>query len=208
MKTITNPSGIGVNITQANSQIHDYIVQGGGDSAFICEPGSDGTVIQRCQAFNVAAGNAVTWGKHAVYAKAKNLTVQDFTASGSQYAADGLSVRYSGFLGQRCQLDGFDFALAVFADDPTGPVTWRQIRGSSLNTQTAIWLDVQDSPTNGYDYTIDDVQLTGPGPLFLRANAAVFRGTVTIQGGCTYNGKPVTAQMIQNVPASALKILP
>jgi hypothetical protein len=207
--TITNPPGIGVNITPAHSLILDTVVQGGGDSAFICEKGSDNTVIVRCQAFNVAAGNAVTWGKHAVYGAAKNLTVQDFSASGSQYAADGLSVRFAPFLGQRCQLDSFDFALAVFAEDTVkGTVTWKDIRGSSNNADCGIWLDVYIATKMVYDIVLDDVQLTGPGALFLRANAAVFAGTVTIQNGCTWNGKPVTAAMVGNVPASALKILP
>lgn len=209
VKTITNPPGIGVNITPPNSQIHDTVVQGGGDSAFICEKGSDGTVIQRCQAFDVAAGNAVTWGKHAVYAAAKNLTVEDFTATGSQYASGGLSVRFAGFLGQRCQLDAFDLPLAVFAEDTVkGPVTWHQIRGSGHNADTGIWLDVYIATKMVYDIVCDDVQLTGPGALFLRANAAAFAGTVTIRNGCTWNGKPVTAAMVGNVPASALTILP
>lgn len=207
--TINNPPGIGVNVTPKGVVVKDTVIHGGGDSAVIFELGADNGSVERCQFYDVAAGNAVSWGKHAVYAKAHGLTVSDLTATGSKYASDGLSCRFPGFLGQRCQLDGFAFPLAVFADDLTpGQILWQHIRGSGTNSDTGIWLDVNLTNKMVYDIVCDDVQLTGPGKWFLRANAAVFAGTVTIRNGCTWNGKAVTAAMVGNVPASKLTILP
>ena len=203
--TITNPPGLGVNLHAAGDPkiVTDTVVIGGGDSAYEVQPGAPGRTLQRCQATNVAAGNAVSYGKHAVYGKAANLTVLDFYATGSKYAANGLSVRYGGFLGQRCQLDGFPIPLAVFADDEThGLVTWRQIRG--IFTTVGVWLDVDEAAKMVYDVTCDRVDMVGPGNVFLNASAA-FAGSVTI-AGCTLNGKPVTAANVTNVPASSLHI--
>ncbi len=203
--TISNPAGVGVNLYNAASPavVADTVVQGGGDSAFLVQPGAPGQAIQRCQALNVAAGNAVTYGKHAVYAKAADLTVLDFTATASQYAGNGLSVRYPGFLGQRCQLDGFPVTLAVFADDQTaGTVTWRQIRGKFTNV--GVYLDVDQAAKMVYDVILDQVDLTGPGTHFLDASAA-FAGTVTINA-CTLNGAKVTSANVHGVPAGQLHI--
>lgn len=202
---ITDPAGVGVNLYNAASPliVFDTQVTGGGDSAYLVQPGAPNRTIQRCQALEVAAGNKVTYGKHAVYAKAANLTVLDFTATASQHAANGLSVRYPGFLGQRCQLDGFPIPLAVFADDQTaGNVTWRQIRGAFTNV--GVWLDVDEAAKMVYDVVLDQVALTGPVSTFLSASPA-FAGSVTITA-CTLNGKPVTAANVTHVPASALHI--
>lgn len=214
IRTITNPPGYAINLDAASNPmiIEDTIVQGGGNTAYLIQPGARGRTIRRCQAFDVAAGGAnIDYGMHAVYAKAQNLTVEDFTATGSKLAADGLSVRFGGFLGQRCQLDGFAFALAVFGDDLTpGTVTWKQIRGANTNKDTGIWLDVNLATKMVYDIFCDDVQLTGPGGWFLRANASVFAGSVTIRNGCGWNGMPIhgNPSLVANVPAGKLTIQP
>ena len=203
---LTNPTGPGVNLYNASSPqvVADTIVVGGGDSAYLVQPGAPGRTIQRCEALDVALQSAVSYGKHAIYAKAANLTVLDFYATASKYAANGLSVRYGDFLGQRCQLDGFPIPLAVFADDTTaGKVTWRQVRG--VFTNVGVWLDVDEDAKMVYDVVLDQVALTGPGNVFLNANSKVFAGTVTISA-CTLNGKPVTAANVTNVTASALHI--
>jgi hypothetical protein len=203
--TIVNPAGVGVNLYNASSPklVTDTVIHGGGDSAFLIQPGAPGRTLQRCEAYDVALGNAVTYGKHAIYAKAANLTVLDFYATASKYAANGLSVRYPGFLGQRCQLDGFPIPLAVFADDQTaGTVTWRQIRGAFTNV--GVWLDVDEAAKMVYDVTLDRVDLTGPGTKFLNASAA-FASTVQIRA-CTLNGKPVTSANVGGVPAGQLHI--
>lgn len=203
--SITNPPALGVNLHTASDPkiVSDTLIVGGADSAFEIQPGAPGRTLQRCQATNVAAQKNVAYGCHAVYAKAKNLTVLDFYATASQYASNGLSVRFGGFLGQRCQLDGFPIPLAVFADDETpGTVTWRQIRGAF--TTVGVWLDVDEASKMVYDIVCDRVDMTGPGNVFLNASDH-FAGTVTISG-CTLNGRPVTAANVTHVPASALHI--
>lgn len=203
--TISNPAGVGVNLYNSSSPrvVEDTVVQGGGDSAYLIQPGAPNRTIQRCQALNVAAGNAVTYGKHAVYAKAPGVLVEDFTATASRYAANGLSVRFGGFLGQRCQLDGFPIPLAIFADDTTpNLVTWFDIAGAF--TDTGIWLDCDEAPKMVYTVVAENVALTGNGK-FLAANTANFAGRVSISS-CTLNGKPVTAADVSGVPASALTI--
>lgn len=204
---ITNPAGLGVNLHASSDPmtVHDTIVQGGGDSAFEIQPGAPNRTIQRCQALNVAAGNKQTYGKHAVYAKALGIAVEDFTATASQYAANGLSVRYGGFLAQRCQLDGFPIPLAVFNDDPTpGTITWSQIAGKYGNV--GAWLDVDEAATMCHQVTLHQVDLTGPS-WFLNANAAKLdkRASVLIDS-CTLNGKPVTKSDVNGVPAAQLVI--
>jgi len=204
--TITNPAGVGVNLynTASPKLVTDTVVIGGADSAFLVQPGAPGRTIQRCQATNVAAQKNVAYGCHAIYAKAQGLTVLDFSATASKYAGNGLSVRYGGFLGQRCELDGFPIPLAVFADDETaGVVQWMQISGAFTNV--GVWLDCDEASKMVYSIMLDRVDLTGPGNVFLNANAKVFAGTVTISA-CTLNGKPVTAANVTNVPASALHI--
>lgn len=205
--TITNPAGLGVNLHASSDPmtVHDTIVQGGGDSAFEIQPGAPNRTIQRCQALNVAAGNKVSYGKHAVYAKALGITVEDFAATASQYAANGLSVRYGGFLGQRCQLVGFPIPLAVFNDDPTpGVITWFQIRGT-FGTVGA-WLDVDEAPTMCHQVVLRQVDLTGAS-WFLNAKAAKLDKLASVLiDSCTLNGKPVTKSDVNGVPASQIVV--
>lgn len=203
--TITNPPGLGINLHTASDPktVSDTIVQGGANTAYEIQPGAPNRTLQRCQAFDVAAAKNVTYGCHAVYAKAAGITVLDFTATASRNAANGLSVRYPGFLGQRCQLDDFPIPLAVFADDTTkGTITWRQIRGRFGTV--GVWLDVDEAAKMVYDIVLDQVDLDGPS-WFLNANASVFAGTVTITG-CTLNGKPVARTDCNGVPTAKLTV--
>lgn len=203
--TISNPAGVGVNLYNSSSPmvVQDTVVVDGGDSAYLIQPGAPGRTLQRCQAANVAAGNAVTYGKHAVYAKAPNVTVEDFYATASKYAANGLSVRFGGFHGERCQLDGFPIPLAIFADDVTpSTVQWIDVRGAF--TDTGVWLDCDEAARMVYTVGLSNVALTGPGK-FLAANTANFAGRVSISG-CTLNGKPVTSADVQGVPSGSLSI--
>lgn len=210
-RVIDSPSpSVDLSAPSAPLLVQDTISVRGGDSAFLIQPEAPNRTLQRCQALDVAAGDNVTYGKHAVYAKAQGITVLDFSATGSQFAASGFSVRYAGFHGERFDLAGFDICLTYFEEEPlAGPVLFKDGRG--VFTTTGAWLSLGAGSRVTPDFVFDNVWLQGPGK-FVGCQPGLLDGTVTIQNGCKWradSGDPwqsVTAAMCQDIPASKLTI--
>ena len=212
--TINNPVGAGVNVYQGRQTVTDTVVNGGQDQAFLTQGGQSGgagSVFQRIQGNAVGGYSTSGNNKHFFYVKAANVTVLDASASAatSPHTGDGgLSVRYAGFLGQRFTLDGFQLPLCIFADDEVpGTVRWTQ--GKITNPRnTPVYLDCDEAAKMVYDVVVDQVDVVGASPSlkFCAVNPATFAGSVTISK-CTFNGAPVTAQMVQGVPADKLTIV-
>jgi hypothetical protein len=212
VRRITDAPTTSINLTSANDPlvVQDTVSLRGGDSAFLIQPGAPGRTLLRCQALDVAAGNKVSYGKHAVYAKARGLTVLDFSATASAFAASGLSVRYANFHAERFELDGFDICLTYFEENPlAGTVLFKNGRG--VFTRTGAWLSLGAGTRVTPDFVFDNVQLQGPGK-FIGCDPGLLDGTVTIQNGCMWRAQasdpwqPVSADMCQNIPPSKLTI--
>jgi hypothetical protein len=212
IRRITDAPTTSIDLASASDPfvVQDTVSLRGGDSAFLIQPEAPGRTLLRCQALDVAAGNRVPYGKHAVYAKARDLTVLDFTATGSEFAASGISVRYAGFRAERFELDGFDICLTYFEEEPlAGPVLFKEGRG--VFTNTGAWLSLGAGTRVTPDFVLDNVRLQGPGK-FIGCDPGLLDGTVTIQNGCMWRAQstdpwqPVTADMCQNIPTSKLTI--
>lgn len=207
---VMNAHGWVVNDTTPGAHIHDYVIHGTGDSAIICEPGkSDGALVERIQAYDVAKLNTVTFGKHLLYADGRNITAQDITGTGSAYSASGMSMRYPGFLGQRLQLDGFELFAELFQEvDEAGTFTLAHGAGATYNADCGIFLSVNRAKAMTLAGTITDIHLTGvpSARWFLRADSSYAAPSMRI-AGCSWNGKPITPALVSGVP-SGLTILP
>lgn len=208
---LSNPTGPAINAHSASDPMtyHDTIIQGGGDSAILIQPGAPGRTFNRIQALNVAAANAQSYGKHAIYGKAKGLRVNDFYATSSKYAASGLSVRYGDWQAQRFQLDGFYIGISYYEEEAYDePVVFTE--GIVNHTNTGVWLSVDAGTRVTPDFTFQGVQFTGP-PLVFAAQAGIMDGTLT-SDQCVWRAKagdkfvPVTAAMCKGIPAGQLHI--
>jgi len=201
--TINNPANVGVNVYQAKATITDTIVNGGQDQAFLTQGGQGGgagSLFERIQGNAVGGYSVAHNNKHFFYIKAANVTVLDAaaTAATSPHQGDGgLSVRYGGFLGQRVTLDGFQLPLCGFADDETpGTVTFRQIATNGGD----YWFDVDEAAKWVYSLIFDQVAKIDPGnSKFVSVNTSVFAAQITIMGGCTNNGTPVTQELAEEL---------
>ena len=223
IQTITNPAGVGWQnpSTQAPRNAVNVIVNGGGDSAFIFGAKSGDLsprLCQQCQANNVAAGNAVSYGKHGIYGDA-TITVTDFSATASQYAASGISFRWPNSSVQRANIGSssapFNLALTFYdSGQGFGTCTVDQVTLFSTNN-TAFWAST--NPDAG-GKTIQQHFIIGPqvaatvkgGSLIFNADTMWDAGsTLTISRSATVNGKPVTAASIGGpIPQSAITWTP
>lgn len=209
---ITNPTGPAINAHSAADPMiyHDTIIQGGGDSAILIQPGAPGRTFNRMQALNVAATNAQTYGKHAIYGKAKGLRVNDFSATAGKYAASGFSVRYGDWQAERFELDGFYIGISYYEEEAYDePVLFTD--GIVNHTNTGVWLSLDAGSRITPDFTFQGVQFTGP-PLVFAAQAGIMDGSLTSIGcvwRATANDKfvPITAaKNCKGIPAAQLHI--
>jgi len=208
---LSNPTGPAINAHSASDPMtyQDTVINGGGDSAILIQPGAPGRTLNRIQALNVAAANAQTYGKHAIYGKAKGLRANDFYATSSKYAASGFSIRYGDWQAQRFELDGFYIGISYYEEEAYDqPVVCAD--GIVNHTNTGVWLSLDAGTRVTPDFTFENIQFTGP-PLVFAAQAGILDGSVT-SIGCTWRATasdkfvPVTAAMCKGIPAAQLHI--
>lgn len=198
--TITNMGGLGVNVT-TKQDVHDVVIDGTGDSGVLFQLNADGSSLSRVKMTRVAAGNSASYGKHGIYAKGRNLTLQDIDVSCSSYCASGISLRHDGALLNRFKVVGAPEALTYY--ETTGSVTGGTItieNGSgSFTGDTAIWVSVDDA-TRVYDqhFVITNVSFTGSGA-FMKVDKAAWGNSTVVVQHCFLNGHPVTAADLPNV---------
>lgn len=210
--TVQGAAGIGLNIgAGAELTYRDYVIDDTGDSAVIVEAvGPAGVTLERLRLTNVAKRAAVSWGKHGVYAKNRDITIRDLYASNGGYAADGVSAREPGLLVERFECWGFSFPVAYFDEgQPAGkPLVFRHGKGDT-KLDTAVWVDINQTHATMVlqSFEFEDVHFTGPATAaFLRCEAGKFAGQYVKLTGCTMNGRAVTAANVAGIPADKLVI--
>ena len=212
---ITNPPGVGFmspDSAPARNAV-DVAVTGGGDTAFMFgAPKGDHAprLIQRCSAVDVAAGNAVTWAKHAVYGVA-TLEITDFSAAPSRYAASGISFRWAGENTLRRATigtpeAGFPLPISFYdSGEGFGSIDIDQVvLWSSSNT--GIWASINTGKKVQSHFRIGahvEAHASG-GELLFAAELWDPASTLTVSRRATINGNPASAESITGVPASAI----
>jgi hypothetical protein len=198
--TITQMGSMGINVI-GRQDIADKVIDGTGDTGVIFEPGSDGSTLSRVKMTRIAAGDSVSWGKHGIYAKARNLLIQDADISCSSYCASDISLRFDGDHVNRFRVTGAALALTYYEESFTpGTVTVENGSGT-FTSDTAIWMD--NDPDYGTPKVIQhfvfrNLSFTGPGA-FMKVASGHFAGSVYAEH-CFLNGHPVTAADFPNVP--------
>ena len=192
----------------------DVAITGGGDSAFLFgAPSGDHTprLVQRCSAVNVAAGGAVTYGKHGIYGDA-TLDVSDFTATSSEEAASDLIPvgRHQQGSPAPGSAPAASFPLPIsFYDSGEGFGTC-DIDQVTLwsGLDTAIWAST--NPATG-GKVVQQHFIIGPqveahvaGSLLFNAELWDAASTLTVSKRATVNGRPATAASVRGVPTSAV----
>lgn len=198
--TIKDTQGVGVNVT-SREDLTDLIIDGTGDTGVLFQKNAGGSTLRRVVMKNVAATNQVSWGKHAVYGKAPDLTIENIDAQCSRYAASGFSLRFNGAVVRNCKVTGAGFAITYFeTSNIRGKVIVEDVTGDFRN-DTAIWMDAEtDYQSAVYQsFEFRRVHFTGGSDFFLKISQGRMQGSVLIDG-CTVNGKPVTKQMVSGVP--------
>lgn len=192
VQQIRNAPGLGLNVT-TRRDIEDVSIDGTGDTGVLFQKDAGGSSLVRCRMVNVAAANAVSYGKHAIYGKAPNLTISDVYASCSSYCASGFSMRMTGAVVRRSEVLGAPHALTYYeTSTDRGEVLFEDVRGR-FRGDTAVWMDAEVDYTQYVvqHFTFRRVAMEGNGA-FLKVAGVRWRATVTIEK-CLLNGKPVTA---------------
>lgn len=198
-----------INLHVAPATLTDYVIDGGGDTPVLIQPGAPGSTLQRIRVTNVGATPTVGWAIHALYAKALNVTVEDIWASTSpNVKAECFSLRMAGATLRRFHGEGQHAHLISYFEEkqPDGTVRVGDVLGEhgdgTYSGDTAIWLAVNSAPYCAQRFIFRDLHPTGPGAFFVRADLPTWRGSVLIEG-CTLNGKPVTSAMT-NIPGAVI----
>jgi hypothetical protein len=206
---VTERQGVAIGL-EATSRVdaHDYRIVDSGDSAVLLHEDAHGSTIRRFEIIRAGQRDAVVWPTHAVYAKVRDALVEDVSASASEHASDCFTFRMAGAALRRFTCEGAPPHVVTYfqANDLDGDFT----RGSILiehgrgtfGGNTAVWIDLDDATTVEQAFVLRDLHFEGPPDAgFLKAAPGVFRGSVRIEG-CTLNGNPVTAAMV-DLPADA-----
>lgn len=200
VQTINNAPGLGVNVTTQQA-IHDIALNGSGDSAVLFQLNAGGSTADRLSLLNVASLNAVSYGKHGIYAKAQNLTLRDIDITCSGAAASGLSMREAGLLAQRFTIGRSGsgrppIALSYYETVSTeGTVTCEHM--IVYCSDTVIWLSYDtDTSSVHQNFVFRDIQAFGPA-WFLRVDRTFGPGlkagkTITLDT-CSMNGVRITS---------------
>ena len=149
--SITNMSGLGMNITSLQN-ISDKVIDGTGDTGVLFQLNAGGSSMNRVRMTGVAAGNAVSYGKHGIYGKAPGLTLQDLDISCSSYCASVVSLRYDGAQLRRFKLSGAPHAITYYETSTTAGTVTIENGSGSFTGDTAIWMDAET------DYTQQVIQ--------------------------------------------------
>lgn len=197
--TIKDTQGVGVNVT-SREDLTDIIIDGTGDTGVLFQKNAGGSTLRRVVMRNVAATNQVSWGKHAIYGKAPDLTLENIDAQCSRYCASGFSLRFNGATVRDSKVTGAGFAITYFeTTNVKGKVIVENVEGDFRN-DTAIWMDAetdyQSAIYQGFEFR--GVNFWGPSDFFLKISQGRMQGSVLIDG-CTVNGKPVTKSMVSGV---------
>lgn len=193
--TVTNASGLGRNYTGMVTA-QDLVIDGTGDTAVLFQPGAANSVLRRARLLRCCIGNSVSYGKHAIYAKARDLTIEDVYAECASPAASGFSLRYDGAVLRRSEVHGAPHALTYYETSKVaGAVLVEDVRGS-FRGDTGVWAALDSEPRVLQAFTFRRVHLIGQGE-FMKATA--FAGSVRVEA-CTLNGRPVTASDLPGVP--------
>lgn len=198
--TVTNAPGVGANITTLQ-HVYDLIVDGCGDTAVLFQMNAGGSSLKRARLLRVAAGNSVTYGKHAVYGKAPNLTVEDLVAECSAYCASGLSMRYDGATVRRFSVKGAPHAITYYETSKTRGAVLFEDGTCDFRGDTGVWMAPETDYTTQIiqAFTVRRISMTGSGA-FMKVASGTFGGASVRAEGCTLNGRPVTATDFPGVP--------
>ncbi len=204
--TISNMSGLGINVT-TKQDIADKVIDGTGDTGVLFQSNGTGSSMSRIKMSRVAAGNSVAYGKHGVYGKVSNLSLQDMDISCSSYCASGISFRYDGATLNRFKVSGAPHAITYYETSTTPGVVTIKNGSGSFTSDTAIWVDAETDYTQKViqKFVITNVSFNGNGA-FMKVASARFASPSVVVQHCFLNGKPVTAADFPGV--SNLTILP
>jgi hypothetical protein len=197
---ISNMGGLGLNV-MTKQDISDKIIDGTGDSGVLFQIAADGSTLSRVKMTNVAAGDTVSYGKHGIYAKGRNLTMQDIDVSCSRYCGSGVSLRHDGALLDRFRITGAGTPISYFETTGSVPGTVTVENGSAtFPGDTAVWISLDDAPMVHEHFVFKNVSFTGNGA-FLKVDLPHFGSDSTVLvEHCFLNGHPVTAADLPNVP--------
>jgi hypothetical protein len=191
---------LAVNVTTLQ-HVTDLIVDGCGDTAVLFQLNSNGASLKRARLLRVAALNAVTYGKHAIYGKARDLLIEDVVAECSQYAASGFSMRYNGAVCRRFNISGAAHAISFYDSSSVAGTVLFEDGDCSFTGDTGVWM----APETDYRaniiqaFTFRRVNMTGPGA-FMKVQSGTFANASVRLEGCKLNGVPVVAGDLPDVP--------
>lgn len=195
--TVTNAPTLGKNVT-SRQDIHDLIVDGCGDTAVLFQGNAGGSTLKRARLLRVANTNAVSWGKHGIYGKAPNLTIEDLVVECSSYCASGISMRFDGATVKRFTVKGAPHAITYYETSAKAGQVLFEDGDCSFTGSTGIWIypETDYQQTVRQAFTFRRVKMIGQGA-FMKVDR--FSGSVRLEG-CTLNGKPVTKADLPGVP--------
>ncbi|MBX4201908.1 hypothetical protein KW803_03410, partial [Candidatus Saccharibacteria bacterium] len=198
--TITNMSGLGLNIT-TQQNISDKVIDGTGDTGVLFQLNAGGSTMNRVKMTRVAAGNSATFGKHGIYGKVPNLVLQDIDISCSANCASAVSLRYNGAQLRRFILSGAPHAITYYETSTTAGTVTIENGSGSFTGDTAIWMDAETDYTQQViqRFVIKNVSFTGNGVFMDVADSRFASPSITVEH-CFLNGRPVTAADLPGVP--------
>ena len=201
IERITNDPDLGVNVT-TKQDVHDKIIDGTGDSGILFQKDAHGSSAKRIVMKRVGELNAVSYGKHAIYGKARDLLMEDIEAHCSSKCASGFSLRFDGAILRDSSIEGASHAISYYETSSVrGQVLVERVTGS-FTGDTAIWMDAEVDYQNQIyqSFIFRGVKFTGKsGAAFLKIAPNRLQGSIRLEG-CTLNGQPVTKAMCPNVP--------
>src|SRR5436309_6464292 len=165
--------GLGLNVT-TKQDIADKVIDGTGDTGVLFQLAADGSTLSRVKMTNVAAGDTVSYGKHGIYAKGRNLTLQDIDISCSSYCASGVSLRHDGAVLNRFKISGAGIPISYYETTGSVPGTVTVENGSAaFPGDTGAWVSLDDASMVHEHFVFKNVSFTGNGA-FLKVDLAHF----------------------------------
>jgi hypothetical protein len=153
--------GLGENV-QTSEQLHDYSIDGTGDSGVLFQQNAAGSSMSRAKMTRICALPGPGWSTHGFYVAVPDVTLSDIDCSVTPgpHVGQVFSVRHGGFQLSRARVDGAPHILGFFEEDTTsGDVFAEYVRGS-FTDDCAIWLD---SSVSGRNFVFKDWDVTGTG---------------------------------------------
>lgn len=198
----------------------DYRIDGSNDSAVLIHQNAHGSKIQR---FDVARCCNLPWtnpwARHALYAKVRDLLVEDFRAIVTPGVQVGqfISARMCNQTYRRCYGEGATYLAAYFQENDDyynivgrdaytkGVVRFENVQGKFTATSGATWFDVDTAVTFGQQFEFASFKAWGPSNRLIDIDVArVGTATFRFEGGCEINGVAFDAKVHSNIPVDRL----